>query len=221
MSDLTIAQALGDDYSMFYHSSWPAKDLKPMCTLEKSVSEVNRMLSHNGKDLSSWSARNQDEIARLMRTNWIWQRLNIEPIRKPILAHLDDDMLVVDCGDTRLMALSLLPVESTVSVVCTTRKEFDSKFQDWTRINNNQELIDISGFGADACVLISQSTDKNYALSWLEIGDQTTAHHLHDVNQRIEMMQCYLDCQSQDFEFTVDWAKNYINWQRYLSRFKC
>ncbi len=57
----------------------------------------------------------------------------------------------------------------------------------------------------------------DYAIDWLEVGDSTTAHHLHSVDQRVAMVQRYLAQQPTDFEFSVDWARNYIDWQRYAS----
>jgi hypothetical protein len=38
---------------------------------------------------------------------------------------------------------------------------------------------------------------------------------LHDVDQRVTMMQRYIDTQSNTFEFSVDWARSYIDWDIY------
>lgn len=218
MSDIiTIQQALGDRYCMFYHPAWPASNLKPLCKLQDSVNEVNQFLANNGTDVSKWPPRYQDEVARLLWVNWIWQRLNVEPIRKPILVHLDKDDYVVDCGDTRLMALSLLEAESLVSVVCTTAKHNESKFQGWTRIRNNQDLIDATGFSSTAGVFLTQSEHSDYALSWLEIGDSSTAHHLHNIDLRVTMIQRYISQQPTDFKFSVEWARSKINWDNYAN----
>lgn len=213
--ELTIEQALGDQYLMFYHAAWPAEDLQPVCTLIQSVSTVNRCLSKHGKNISEWSPNEQDEAARLLWVNWIYQRLGVEPIRKPILVHCEQQRLVVDCGDTRLMSLNLLIDPGTVSVVCTAPTGQADDFADWTPIRNNKELLRATGFGQDAHVMIRPA--KDHAIEWLEIGDRTTAHHLHDVDQRVNMMQRYLDQQAKNFEFSVDWARNYIAWDRYAS----
>ena len=212
--NLTIEQALGNKYLMFYHAAWPVDLLKPVCTIQRTVSEVNRMISSNGKNLSSWSAREQDEIARLMRANWIYQRLGVEPIRKPILTHLEAGQHVVDCGDTRLMALNMLLDPGTVGVACTVPVDQADQFSDWTPIHNNQDLIKASGFGSTAQVLIRPGAEQ--AIEWLEIGDNTTAHHLHSVDQRVAMMQNYMD-QNPDAVFSTEWARGYHDWNRYAS----
>jgi hypothetical protein len=211
----TIEQALGDQYLMFYHAQWPVDLLTPGCTIEQSVKIVNSELKYNSRDLMSWPAMKQDEAARLMRANWIYQRLGAEPIRKPVLTHWHNEQHIVDCGDTRLMALNLLLDPGTVSVVTTVPVEHADQFSDWTPVHTNQDLIQITGFSNTANVLVRSGTEQ--AIEWLEIGDHTTAHHLHSVDQRVSMMQNYLNQQPADFEFSVDWARSYINWQHYAS----
>lgn len=212
--NLTIEQALGNKYLMFYHAQWPVDLLTPVCTLQRTVNEVNRMIRSNGKNLSSWSAREQDEIARLMRANWIYQRLGVEPIRKPVLTHLEAGQHIVDCGDTRLMALNMLLDPGTVGVACTVLVDQADQFSDWTPVSTNQELIEVSGFSNKATVLIRPGHDQ--AIEWLEIGDNSTVHHLHSVDQRVAMMQNYMD-QNPDAVFDTEWARSYINWDRYAN----
>ena len=100
-----------------------------------------------------------------------------------------------------------------VGVVCTVPKSHARQFEEWTPICNNQELLQAAGFGRNAHVLVRPGTGQ--AIDWLEIGDHTTAHHLHDIGQRVAMMQRYIDTQEDTFEFSVDWARNYINWDIY------
>jgi ribonuclease D len=50
----------------------------------------------------------------------------------------------------------------------------------------------------------------------LEIGDNSTVHHLHSVGQRVTMMQNYMD-QHPNTVFDTEWARSYINWDRYAN----
>jgi len=211
----TIEQALGNQYLMFYHAQWPVDLLKPVCTLQQCADAVNHNIKVHGKDLDQWTYEQQDAVARLLWVNWIYQHLGVEPIRKPILTHLEAGQHVVDCGDTRLMALNLLLDPGTVGVACTVPVSQADQFSDWVPVHTNQDLIRVSGFDYNATVLVRPGRD--HAIEWLEIGDHTTAHHLHSVDLRVSMMQNYLNQQSADFEFSVDWARSYINWQHYAS----
>lgn len=211
--DYTIEQALGTEYAMFYHLAIPVNNLTPVCTLQRVVEVVNNELQYNNRNLFSWSATKQDEAARLMRANWIYQRLSTEPIRKPVLVHREQNQLVVDCGDTRLMALNLLPDPGTVSAVVVVPIAQATEYTDWQQIYTNRDLIQATGFGSSAGIALRTGTTG--AIEWLEIGDHTTAHHLHDVDQRIAMMQRYIDTQEDTFEFSVEWTRSYINWDSY------
>jgi hypothetical protein len=211
--ELTIEQALGNQWAMFYHPQWPVEDLLPGCTLEQSVSTTNQQLQ-TGRIINAWPYAYQDEIARLLWVNWMYQRLNTEPIRKPVLVHEQDGKLLVNCGDTRLMSLKLLSDPGTVGVLVTVPQDQNSKYADWRQIHTNRDLIRATGFSRSANIFLRAATE-NYAIEWLEIGDHTTAHHLHDVDQRVAMMQRYIDTQEDTFEFSVDWARSYINWDIY------
>ena len=212
--NLTIEQALGNRYLMFYHAQWPVDLLNPVCVLSQCINTVNQYIKVHSKDLSQWTHEQQDAVARLLWVNWIYQNLGVEPIRKPVLTHLEAGQHVVDCGDTRLMALNLLINPGTVGVACTVPVYQSDQFNDWTPIRSNQDLIDVSGFGDDATVLVRAGTDQ--AIEWLEIGDNTTAHHLHSIDQRVSMMQNYLD-RYPDTVFNTEWARSYINWNSYAS----
>lgn len=212
--NFTIEQALGTQYFMFYHAQWPANLLKPVCSLSQCINEVNWYIKIHSKDIDKWAPDQQDAVARLMWVNWIYQRLGSEPIRKPVLTHLEDSNHVVDCGDTRLMALNLLQDPGAVGVVCVVTADQVSQYLDWTPVCTNQDLIKVAGFGVDATVWVH--TGHGQAIEWLEIGDHTTAHHLHSVDQRVVMMQNYLD-QHPDVVFDTDWARSDINWLHYAN----
>jgi hypothetical protein len=212
--DYTIEQVLGTQYAMFYHPAIAVDDLTPVCTLTQSISVVNDELAHNGRDLSKWSAAHQDEAARLLWVNWMYHRLGTEPIRKPILTHEDNQKLIVDCGDTRLMSLSLLIDPGTVGVVVTVPVARAEHYADWRRINTNRDLMRATGFGRGASIAV-RPAPADYAIEWLEIGDHTTAHHLHDVDQRVSMLQQYLNSMPDDFVFSTHWASTQIDWDSY------
>ena len=209
-----ITKMLGERYAMFYHVGMSVQELCPMQTLNKSIEIVNSHMKQHGRNLCAWEPGLQDEISRLVNVNWIYQKLPREPIKKPILVYQQDRKYHVICGDTRLMALSLCSDPPRVSVVITTPCESAGEFLDWIPITSDAELIGHLGLdpGSAAIYYTPAEEDKNYAVSWLEIGDNNTATHLHDINQKLNMMQQYLDQQASDFEFSVSWAKLPIKW---------
>ena len=211
-----ISNMLGERYAMFYCAGMSMHALCPLQTLDKSIEIVNTYMKQHGRDLLTWEPGLQDEISRLVNVNWIYQKLPLEPIKKPILVYQQDRKYHVICGDTRLMALSLCSDPPLVSVVITTLRELAGDFLDWIPITGDDELIGHVGLDTDSAAIYytPADADKNYAVSWLEIGDNSTAMHLHDINQKLNMMQQYLDQQAGDFEFSISWVKQPIEWAR-------
>lgn len=209
-----ITQALGQNFSMYYHPAVAVDRFLPVCTLDQTIQQVNQALAQQGRNFETWSAGHQDQAARLLWVNWIYQNLEIEPIRKPILAHCEQSGLRVDCGDTRLMAVSLRPKITHVPAVITVPNHCEI---DWTPVRSGTELCELIGLDPAHSVILATPTSagKDYAIEWMEIGDQTTAHHLHSVDQRLTMLQNYVNQQDQDFVFDRAWFIKSINWSEY------
>jgi hypothetical protein len=210
----SLQWAMGDRWAMFHHPALPISNLTPICDLDQCLAQTNRNLDRLGRDVCMWPTGDQDQVARLMWVNWIHQRLDLEPIRKPILAHAQGTKLVVDCGDTRLMALSLCTNPPAVGVIATDRVSNVDAYHGWTRIWSEQDLLRAAGFAPDSHVDFRSGGDR-CAIEWLEIGDQSTAHHMHDVEQRIRMIRCYINSQSRHFRFDREWARSIIDWTVY------
>jgi hypothetical protein len=213
MNDI-IVDCLGHRWAMFYKHNISIDQLTSIQTLEQSISTVNQQLVITGQNLLTWSAGMQDEVARLMRVNWMYQNLQREPVRKPILTHYQNNKFLVDCGDTRLMSLRLHDSCSTVGVLVTCALDELCLFRDWTRIYNSQQLVEITGFDKQTYQVFATPA-KDWCFYWMEIGDHTTTHHLHDTMQRLDMIQNYINQQPTNFKFTKEWFKILIDWARY------
>ena len=201
---------------MFYHGGINSDQLIPLQTLSQCIANANQGLNIHGRDLNNWPDQYATKLSKLVRAHVIYHRLAIEPIRKPILVHQKDNQLIVDCGDTRLMALSQLPNPTLVSVILTCRVDVIHQYQSWTQIHNVQDLSDCTGFNLNSDKVKTSKAEPNadYALCWLEFGDYSTIHHLHDPNQRLNMMQQYLDQRPDNFQFDKDWLLKEINWYK-------
>jgi len=193
------------------HSCQPRSNLLPGTSLQSVIAFVNSCVRVRGRDLSHWNAGEQDQIARLLWVNLFYQRLAQEPIRKPLLVHAQQSQLHVDCGDTRLMVLDLAQQNTALSTVTVVPVDQQDLYPDWQLINTNSQLIDLLEFDSSAELAIRIAPNQQWA-EWFEIGDKTTALHLHDIAVRINLMQQYIDQQSTEFEFTESWMRKPINW---------
>lgn len=213
-----IKTALGSTYCMFYHAAYAISKLTPVQTLEGSCSVTNQALNLYGTDLMTWPARLQNEITKLLRVNHFYQNLHQEPIRKPLLIHRQQEQLIVDCGDTRMMTLQLNPEICTVSVVLTCTAADSGRYQQWQQIVSDADLIRLTCFDPlNTTILVTPTpAGADHGLEWLEIGDQSTKHHLHSVDLRLTMMQNYLATQQKYFKFDVEWARSPVDWTAFV-----
>jgi hypothetical protein len=208
-----IKQALGNQYKMFFHPGLPLSKFTPHLTLHESVKLLNHLLDKNGKDFS----QHHDSFTQLMNANWIYQRLETEPIRKPILVHDEHGQLKVDCGDTRIMAVSAMKHPAMLSAIISVDCKQADNYSDWIPINDNQDLIQATNFDPQTVNVLFTLTEPgtDWPISWLEIGDNSTSHHLHDVDAKSAMMKNWINLQPDDFRFSIDWVTWPIDWSEY------
>lgn len=204
---MTTQRFLNHPWCLLYSPAEPVCSLIPGQTAQQAVTLTNQCLTTKGRQVSNWSWGDQNQAAKLVRINWIYQRLDREPIRKPILI---DQYRKVLCGDTRLASLSLSSEPASVSVLVSVPCEQTNVFSSWIPVTCEKELIDLCNFQSTAKV---SYTVTDQGISWLEIGDSTTAHHLHDQDLRVRMLDRYLQTKTRDFIFDLDWCRSKIDWQ--------
>jgi hypothetical protein len=212
-----IQDVLGCDFLMFYHPGLSITELTPVQTLTQCVEISNHLLDLYGSDFSQWNPVHQDIIARLMNVNWIHQRLVVEPIRKPVLVHKEQSQLIVDCGDTRIMALEVLKHPPCLSAIITVRATQAHEYCEWIPVGSNEDLIRLVGFdfNSTTIALTTAKPGLDWCISWFEIGDYSTSFHLHDINFRARMLQNWIKTQPKDFRFSADWVTWPIDWAMY------
>ena len=211
-----VRLALGEHYRMFFHPALPVDAVIPGCGLNESLSIVNQALCQNPGHWHQWNWQQRDEAARLVRVNWIYQRLELEPIRKPVLLHEQHDQLHVLCGDTRLMALNLLTDPPPIPAIITCEHDRADKYQTWVEIRSDSQLIDFLRFDKENTTILFSAAEPGCgtAIRWFEIGDSSTAHHLHDEQKRWQAF-CLWHEKNPIKHFCKQWARSNIEWTHY------
>lgn len=205
MQDRIQALSAGQ-YKMYYHGGIDTAKLIPGLTLPEAIAQANTVLDHC-HDTTAMTELEQDCVARMVRVKWIYRHLPVEPIRKPILVHREQDSMIVDCGDTRLMALSLLAEPAAVSVLTTCWHQHCGHIVTWQEICCESELFALLGFDPDSTHILYTSTPPGtpWAVSWLEIGDASTSHHLHDTRGCLDTLT---GLGLGQFRFTPEWFRD-------------
>ena len=209
----SIEKELGTKYLMFYNPALALTDILPGLSYTQAQEQINTCLKIHGKNFDQWHPGTRNTLARIMRANWIYQRLPLEPIKKPLLVRREDSKFRILCGDTRFMTMTADQSMQSVSVILTCPVSDNNYYKNWIQIINNQDLVSACDFDPELCQIhVNKSNNTDYAIEWLEIGDNSTSHHLHDFDLRLNSMKIYLDQQAEDFEFPCDWIKTPINW---------
>lgn len=211
-----IGHALGNHYQMFYHPGIDIGSLTTGQTLDRCIQIVNQALAQHGFQWEHWPWEPRNEAARLVWVSWIYQRLSIEPIRKPVLVRRIQNRLHVLCGDTRIMSLAMLPEPPSVSVIVTCRHDQRHLYQDWIEVLSDHTLIELLRFDPLNTQIFFNASPENsdYAIDWFEIGDPSTGHHGHDEQARWHAF-CNWAVQNPDSSIDRAWAQSYIDWKIY------
>jgi hypothetical protein len=217
-----IQNALGSQYLMFFHPAMPSDQFSPMLDLDCCLHAINRAIDIWGDRVSGWpSWEAKREAAKLVRASWIYQNLDNEPIRKPLLVHLlRDGKMEVDCGDTRLMAIELKQQSLLVPAVTTCLKDQAHRFANWWPISTDRELLYASGLWINyhcSVKINGGSLGADRAFDWLEISSPLTQHHMHDPDRRVRMLENFLGTKYPGFRFDQHNARECINWFDYDS----
>ena len=192
-----------------------------MLNLAQCLQQVNQSLYDLGPKVTRWSFEDKREAAKLVRVLWIYQHLEQEPIRKPLLCHLGpDQQLHVDCGDSRIMALDLHGGSWSVPVVVTCARGRPCAGPDWMEIHSEQQLLETLGLwrpGQSRVYVQDLWPDRHRAFGRMEISSPVTKHHMADLDQRARMMEAYLLTQNNDFQWNATQLRQPIAWYDYDS----
>ena len=199
-------------FTVWYHARLPVNQVQPLMALDRLLAICNQALDLGWHTADAYQ---QEELARLVRINWFVQDLSAtNRIIKPVLLQPQAFNLVVQQGDTRLMALEACPWIATVPALVSLRSCHRPFFESWTQIHTEQQLTDLLGL-EPGCVLLRDDVARLDSLTWIEFQSVQTAHHMHDDAERVRMMCRYLDQQDRQFRFHRSWIAHAVDWTRY------
>jgi hypothetical protein len=181
-------------HCLLYNPVVPVQQLTPLADLESILSDANNRVNSN-------------QLAKMVRLNWMVENLKTEPVYKPLLV---DHNMVVQTGDTRVAAIQLSNTVSHVAVLMSTPVEHMNL--DWIYVQDNDHLGDL--LDIDPKHIMTHDDWHFNAIDWIEFGYAHTADHMHDEEERYRMITRYLD-QYPDTVFTRKWLQTPVNWLDY------
>lgn len=204
-----------ENYSVFY-STVKLDQLCPTQTLTRTI-ELGNQYIDNFRSNSIIPDFAYNELARLIWLNWMYDHFKTNTIVKPILIHQHNNNFIVDCGDTRIMAMSLHNNFIDLPVLLTIKNNFAQQFGKWLKIESNNQLFSLLDLDHLQSNLIIQKTkaDDTHAWCWYDISTEINGQHWRNEPLRLKTLKNYLNTCEKHFEFTENWIRSSIHWPSY------
>jgi hypothetical protein len=193
------------NYHLFYNPVAPINGIVPLINLSQLIRLCNYTMKKTAQDLDPGA---ENELARLVRVNFIYNNLlkNKLKIIKPLFLEANGFSLITVQGDTRLMAAELCGL-TTVACLVKVPLTYQNLFPGWILVKDVNHLSELTGFGPAEIEIKGQEN-----IEWIEFSSVSTAHHMHDFDQRLRMIKNYIKQQPSSFEFSREWCQTPINW---------
>lgn len=182
-------------HCLLYNPSVPVQTLTPLGNLTSIIDDANNRVNSN-------------QMAKMVRLNWMVQNIKDEPIRKPFLVNGE---LTIQTGDTRYAAIELNNY-SISHVPCLMSTSVDKMNLDWIYVQDNDHLGEL--LNIDPKHIMSHQDWHFNEIDWIEFSYADTGHHMHDEDERYRMIVNYLE-QHPDTVFTREWLQTPVDWSLY------
>jgi len=210
-------------YTLLYNQDLLINTVKPVLTIEQLIYQSNDAINKRRRNLT---LTDKDNLARLVRVNWIVHDLDNNDIIKPILLRFKNFNFEVVTGDSRLQALQVVPKYQHIQALLTIQSRFyedhANQFNDsWIQIMNKGHLCDVLNQRNKYQLRSGDRIFTNYhdwkakELDWIEIAYDETSNDMHSDETRLTQILNYLNAQENSFQFTREWFKETIDWSSY------
>jgi len=179
----------------YWYPQFQVDQIKPSLELDKVIHGANN--------------RDSYLLVRAVKLNWLVNHLKTHSMVKPLL--LNDNFSTIQ-GDTRVMALKLLGIESASTVVFKFRAD-----QSDILISSQKHFIELASLDTDTQI-ISEPVDcdpfKGYKIEALHIINKNCNLHFEDWDLRNGAITNYLE-EFPNTVFDQDWFLSPIDWAQY------
>lgn len=208
-----VQQSLHDGtHCLFYNPAMVIENIQPQQTLQQLCDLANQRLRQVSCTEFFNNTQHHDWIANIVKINLMVSSLQTMGCTKPMLLIYQNTLPFIPAtGDSRLKALTCIPDIQTVPAVITTHVTQAEKFQHLQTITCFNDLAQICQVQHGTNFLF-RLTDPlaNYGLDWYEYEHEVS---VPSIDWCLQVLKCYLDQQSESFEFTPDWFGRNIDWQ--------
>lgn len=195
----------------------PVEALTQIMTFQYKIDFVNEIAIPEFLETGD-ETRHVDVLANLVRLNWMVDNLQTHPMVKPIIAtHNGNKEWRTVVGDTRLAALELMGASHCRLILQSPSiPEEHGVVTGWIEIPDLESAGLLAGVG-EGRVMTDPEDWENQEIYWMEFDTPLAGNHMHDMEQRREMIHNYLR-ENPDVRISREWFQTLIDWSKYSSR---
>lgn len=215
-SDIIFKSLHGGQHCLFYDPAVPVDHIAKQTTLQGLCDWANQLMAAEGRAALTQDPVNHDDAANLVKINQMVDSVARYGSVKPMLLHYQGQRpFATGTGDTRLRAIERLPQITTVTGIISTHARHLAAFQGLKQIHTLEDFARC--FRAERAQFLIRLTDQQapYGLDWYEYVLDDRNVSVPDWDYCLRAIQSYVDSRPNDFEFTVDWFDQLIDWDLY------
>lgn len=218
-TDLVAASRHNGKHRLYYHNAVPVSGIDYTPHLSDYCDMLNNYKSQLAQDFATTPSIAY-HVANVVKINLWVHSLQTHGNVKPMLLHcIEPQRLSSATGATRLMAAELIPGFKTVAAFIDTTAAYHQYFQSFEQIHNFSQFA--ARCGTDTTTdFWFRLTDNQaaFGLDWYEASVMTPGVSVPQESWCVAAVDAYLKNQSSEFEFTMSWFKQTIDWDAEFHR---
>jgi hypothetical protein len=219
-SDIIFKATHNGQHVLYYDPEVSINHVAKQTHLQELCDWANNVIQQNGRQNFTKDESNHYDCANLVKINQMVDSLACHGSVKPMLLFFTGNYpYTTGTGDTRLRAFERLPYISTVSGIISTHTNYREKFSHLKEIKTLDDFAQCFKATPGSQFLI-RLTDSQapYGIDWYEYALHDSAVSVPSWDFCLSAIQNYINQQPVDFEFTVEWFDQLVNWSAYVDK---
>lgn len=219
-NDIIFKATHNGEHVLYYDPAVPITHIAKQTKLQDLCNWANNEINLHSKECFTSDERRHYDCANLVKINQMVHSLaNYGSVKPMLLFFTGNYPYATGTGDTRLRAIERLSQISSVSGIISTHSKYQSMFKHLQEIKSFTEFAQCFNAKVGDQFLI-RLTDQQapYGIDWYEHALTQPGVSVPDWGFCLSAIQNYVNCQSDEFKFTVSWFDQLIDWSMYADK---
>lgn len=219
-SDIIFNATHGGEHVLYYNPTVAIDQIAKQTYLQDLCNWANAIILQYGKINFTSDKQRHYDCANLVKINQMVDSLSKHGSVKPMLLFYTGALpYSTGTGDTRLRALERLPQITTVSGIISTHSKYRSYFKHLKEIRTLDDFAKCFSASPGSQFLIRLTDDHApYGIDWYEYILYDNNIVVPEWTFCLSAIQNYVNQQTDNFKFTVEWFDHLVDWSMYAEK---